>query len=119
MFNTKFLNKRKYAVYKQDKTPWTQEEYNNVILIFEGPTSTIELLRMCAIDLGAALTYISDFPDGINARYHLWYNQQREQELKSFTKISYEELLKQSKIPLLKRRKDDSHKNETPTTSSK
>jgi hypothetical protein len=49
--------------------------------------------------------------------YHVW--SVTEQRLEGFTKISYEELLKQSKMPLLKRRKDDSHKNETPTTSSK
>ena len=42
-----------------------------------------------------------------------------EQDLKSLTKISYEELLKQSKMPILKRSKNDSHKNETPTTPSK
>ena len=119
MFNTKFLGKRKYAVYKQDGTPWTQEEYNNVILIFQGAISTEELFRKSISALGAAQTYILDSPDEIEARYHYWYDQQREQDLKSFTKISYEELLKQSKMPLLKRRKDDSHKNETPTTSSK
>ena len=37
MFNTRFLGKRKYAVYKQDGTPWTQEEYSTVITLFEGP----------------------------------------------------------------------------------
>ena len=117
MFNTKFLGKRKYAVYKQDGTPWTQEEFTNVVLIFEGAAFTERLFRISII--GATLTYISDFTDEVKARYHLWYDQQREQELKSFTKISYEELLKQSKMSLLKRRKDDSHKNETPTASSK
>ena len=35
MFNTRFLGKRKYAVYKQDKTPWTQEEYRTVVNLFE------------------------------------------------------------------------------------
>ena len=117
MFNTKFLGKRKYAVYKQDGTPWTQEEFINVMLIFEGTTSTRRLFLISTI--GAALTYISDYTDEIKAYYHLWYDQQREQDLESFTKISYEELLKQSKMPLLKRRKNDSHKNETPTTPSK
>ena len=117
MFNTKFLGKRKYAVYKQDGTRWTQEEYTNDVSIFQGATSTERLFRISA--LGAALTYISDSSDEIEARYHYWYDQQKEQDLKSFTKVSYEELLKQSKMPLLKRRKDDSHKNETPTTSSK
>ena len=102
MFNTKFLGKRKYAVYKQDGTPWTQEEFTNIMLIFEGTASTRRLFLISTI--GATLTYISDFPDEIKARYHLWYYQQREQDLKSFTKISYEELLKQSKIPLLKRK---------------
>ena len=117
MFNTKFLGKRKYAVYKEDKTPWTQEEFTNVVLIFQGATSTEELFQISILE--ATLPYISDSPDEIKPNYHSWYSQQSEQALKSFTKISYEELLKQSKMPLLKRRKDDSHKNETPTTSSK
>ena len=117
MFNTRFLGKRKYAVYKQDGAPWTQGEYTNVVSIFQGTTSTERLFRISA--LGAALTYISDSSDEIEARYHYWYDQQREQGLKCFTKISYEELLKQSRMSLLKRRKDDSHKNETPTASSK
>ena len=101
MFNTRFLGKRKYAVYKQDGTRWTQEEFTNIMLIFEGTAST---RRLFLISIGAAQTFISDYPDEIKAYYHLWYDQQREQDLKSFTKISYEELLKQSKIPLLKRK---------------
>ena len=117
MFNTKFLGKRKYAVYKQDGTPWTQEEFTNVVLIFQGATSTEELFQISILE--ATLPYISDYTDEIKPDYHSWYSQQSEQDLESFTKISYEDLLKQSKIPLLKRRKDDSRKNETPTTSSK
>ena len=35
MFNTRFLGKRKYAVYKQDGTRWTQEEYGTVVNLFE------------------------------------------------------------------------------------
>ena len=116
MFNTRFLGKRKYAVYKQDGTRWTQEEYANVVLIFEGAPSPFLISTLGA---ALALTYISDSPDEVKARYHLWYDQQKEQDLESFTKISYEELLKQSKMPLLKRKKDDSRKNETPTTPSK
>ena len=118
MFNTKFLGKRKYAVYKQDKTPWTQEEYDNVISIFQGVVVVKNSFKFLNVYKNT-LTYISDSVDETKARYHLWYDQQKEQDLKSFTKISYEELLKQSKMPLLKRRKDDSHKNETPTTPSK
>ena len=118
MFNTKFLGKRKYAVYKQDGTPWTQEEYNNVISIFEGIDATIGLFPFLEYYKNTQ-TYISDSIDEIKARYNLWRDQQTEQGLKNFTKISYEELLKQSKMPLLKRRKDDSCKNETPTTPSK
>ena len=115
----RFKGLQDYAIYKKDGAPWTQEEFTNVMLIFEGTTSTRRLFLISTI--GAALTYISDSTDAdeIKAHYHLWYNQQRERKLKSFIKISYEELLKQSKIPLLKRRKNDSHKNETPTTPSK
>ena len=118
MFNTKFLGKRKYAVCKKDGTHWTQEEYDNVISIFQGVVVVKNSFQFLNVYKNT-LTYISDSVDEAKARYHLWYDQQTEQELKSFTKISYEELLKQSKIPLLKRRKDDSHKNETPTTPSK
>ena len=113
MFNTKFLGKRKYAVYKQDGTPWTQEEYGTVINLFEGQDSDQKCLNFDAL----SRKYIADNIDGNSPMYYVWCFTER--ELKSFTKISYEELLKQSKIPLLKRKKDDSHKNETPTTPSK
>ena len=113
MFNTKFLGKRKYAVYKQDGTRWTQEEYTTVVNLFEGHNSSQECLELDAI----ARKYISDKINEDRPMYHVW--SVTGQRLEGFTKISYEELLKQSKMPLLKRRKDDSHKNETPTTSSK
>ena len=44
MFNTKFLGKRKYAVYKQDGTPWTQKEYTTVVNLFEKHGSNQECL---------------------------------------------------------------------------
>ena len=115
MFNTKFLGKRKYAVYKQDGTPWTQEEYGIVIKLFEDHN----YYSKCLDSVHLIRKYISDKINEDSPMYHLWYDQQREQKLKSFTKISYEELLKQSKMPILKRRRDDSRKNETPTTLSK
>ena len=113
MFNTRFLGKRKYAVYKQDGTRWTQEEYGTVVNLFEKPGSNQKCLNSDAL----IHKYISDKTDEDRPMYHVWGF--TECELIDFTKISYEELLKQSKMPLLKRRKDDSHKNETPTTSSK
>ena len=113
MFNTKFLGKRKYAVYKQDGTPWTQKEYTTVVNLFEKHGSNQGRLNSDAL----IRKYISDKINEDRPMYHVW--SVTEQDLESFTKISYEELLKQSKMPLLKRRKDDSHKNETPTTSSK
>ena len=113
MFNTKFLDKRKYAVYKQDKTPWTQKEYGIVVSLFENHNVNQECLDSDTL----ARKYISDKIDEDRPMYHVW--SYTEQHLESFTKISYEELLKQSKMPLLKRRRDDSRKNETPTTPSK
>ena len=113
MFNTKFLGKRKYAVYKQDGTPWTQKEYGTVTNLFEKHNSNQECI--CPADL--VRKYISDKINEDRPMYHVW--SVTEQQLESFTKISYEDLLRQSKIPLLKRRKDDSRKNETLTTSSK
>ena len=113
MFNTKFLGKRKYAVYKQDGTPWTQEEYGTVVNLFEKHNSNQECLDFDTL----IHKYIADKIDENRPMYHVWSF--TECELIDFTKISYEELLKQSKMPLLKRRKDDSRKNETPTTSSK
>ena len=113
MFNTKFLGKRKYAVYKKDGTPWTQEEYGTVVRLFENHNTNPKCLDFDTL----IRKHISDNIDEDSPMYHVWCF--TEQELKSFTKISYEDLLKQSKIPLLKRRKDDSRKNETPTTSSK
>ena len=113
MFNTKFLGKRKYAVYKQDGTPWTQKEYKTVVNLFEKHDSNQECLELDAL----IRKYIADKIDENRPMYHVWSFAER--ELESFTKISYEELLKQSKMPLLKRRKDKTQKNETPTASSK
>jgi hypothetical protein len=113
MFNTKFLGKRKYAVYKQDGTRWTQEEYGTVVNLFEKPGSNQKCLNSDAL----IRKYISDKINEDRPMYHVW--SVTKQRLEGFTKISYEELLKQSRMPLLKRRKDDSHKNETPTTPSK
>ena len=113
MFNTKFLGKRKYAVYKQDGTRWTQEEYGTVVSLFENHNVNQECLNSDAL----IRKYIADKIDENRPMYHVWSF--TECELIDFTKISYEELLKQSKMPLLKRKKDDSRKNETPTTSSK
>ena len=113
MFNTKFLGKRKYAVYKQDGTRWTQEEYGTVVSLFENHNVNQKCLNSDAL----IRKYISDKIDEDRPMYHVW--SVTEQGLEGFTKIGYEELLKQSKMPLLKRKKDDSHKNETPTTSSK
>ena len=113
MFNTRFLGKRKYAVYKQDGTPWSQGEYGTVVSLFENHNVNQGCLNSDAL----ARKYISDKINEDRPMYHVW--SVTEQRLEGFTKISYEELLKQSKIPLLKRRKDDSRKNETPTTPSK
>ena len=113
MFNTRFLRKRKYAVYKQDGTPWTQEEYGTVVNLFEKHNVNQKCLNSDAL----IHKYISDKIDENRPMYHVWSF--TECELIDFTKISYEELLKQSKMPLLKRKKDDSRKNETPTTPSK
>ena len=113
MFNTKFLGKRKYAVYKQDGTPWTQKEYGTVVSLFETHNGNQERLNSDAL----IRKYISDKINENRPMYHVW--SVTEQRLEGFTKISYEELLKQSKMPILKRRRDDSRKNETPTTLSK
>ena len=113
MFNIKFLGKRKYAVYKQDGTPWTQKEYTTVVNLFEKHGSNQECLDSDTL----TRKYISDKINEDRPMYHVW--SVTEQRLEGFTKISYEDLLKQSKMPLLKRRKDDSRKNETPTTPSK
>ena len=104
MFNTKFLGKRKYAVYKQDGTPWTQEEYKTVVNLFEGHNSSQECLDFDTL----VRKYIADKTDEDRPMYHVW--SVTEQDLESFTKISYEELLKQSKMPLLKRRKEKKQK---------
>ena len=100
MFNTKFLGKRKYAVYKQDGTPWTQKEYTTVANLFEKHGSNQKCLDFDIL----VRKYISDKINEDSPMYYLWYDQQKEQDLKSFTKISYEELLKQSKLKILKRK---------------
>ena len=98
MFNTKFLGKRKYAVYKQDGTRWTQEEYGTVVNLFEGHNSNQECLDFDTL----VRKYIADKTDEDRPMYHVWSF--TEQRLEGFTKISYEELLKQSKPKILKRK---------------
>ena len=98
MFNTKFLVKRKYAVYKQDGTPWTQEEYKIVTNLFERHNSNQECLDVVTL----LRKYISDKINENSPMYHVWSF--TEQRLEGFTKISYEELLKQSKPKILKRK---------------
>ena len=99
MFNTRFLGKRKYAVYKQDGTHWTQEEYGTVVSLFENHNVNQKCLNSDAL----ARKYISDKINEDRPMYHVWSFAER--ELVGLTKISYEELLKQSKMPLLKRKK--------------
>ena len=101
MFNTKFLGKRKYAVYKQDGTPWTQKEYGTVVNLFEGHNPN----QVCFDSDNLINKYMFDKRNENMPMYHVWsYTEQR---LVGFTKISYEELLKLSKIPILKRLKND------------
>ena len=99
MFNIKFLGKRKYAVYKKNGEPWTQEEYGIVTRLFEG--SSIRPQR-CLDPRSLVNKYITDRPEEDSPLYHVWSHTQ--QALEEFTKISYEDLLKQSKLKLLKRK---------------
>ena len=98
MFNTKFLGKRKYVVYKQDGTPWTQKEYGTVVSLFENHNVNQECLDFDTL----ARKYISDKIDEDRPMYHV--RSVTEQDLAGNTKISYEELLKQSKLKILKRK---------------
>ena len=34
---SRFKGKTHFAIFKEDGTPWTQEEYNNVTTAFEDP----------------------------------------------------------------------------------
>ena len=100
-YNTRFLNKCNYAIYKEDGKPWTQEEYRIIIAIFEGPGTSHSLL--CFSHLKRR--YVTDeIREKGRPLYYLWSHYQHEKELKGFIKISYEELVKQVKIPLLKRK---------------
>ena len=100
-YSTKFLGKFNHAIYKEDGTPWTQEEYSNVILIFEGPDGKNG--QLCPSHLNRRYVTAELGSQG-QPLYYLWDHHQHEQEIKKFTKISYEDLLKQVKIPLLKRK---------------
>ena len=103
-YKTKFLGKCNYAIYKEDGTPWTQEEYRNIITIFEGPGANHS--QLCPSHLNRR--YVTDeIREKDRALYYLWSHYQHEKELKEFTKISYKELLKQVKIWLLKRKYND------------
>ena len=96
----RFKGLQDYAIYKKDGAPWTQEEYGIVTRLFEG--SSIRP-QMCLDPRSLVNKYITDRPEEDSPLYHAWSHTQ--QDLENFTKISYEELLKQSKPKLLKRKK--------------
>ena len=84
MFNTRFLGKCNYAVYKEDKTPWTQEEYSTVIALFEGPGANDRPQYPSHLER----QYVTDeiWEKG-RALYYLWSHYQHEQDLKASLRL--------------------------------
>ena len=96
---SRFKGKTNFAIFKEDGTPWTQEEYDIVTTEFENP----EPYTIIAEEAELKYIYYNQRADG--DKYHLWYDQKRSGIiLTDFTVLWYNELLKQLNPPIQRRK---------------
>lgn len=95
----RFKGLQDYAIFKEDGTPWTQEEYDIVTTTFEDsdfyPIGTEE----------ATLKYIYYDGTANGEKYHFWYEQTSQSfTLTGFTVLGYNDFLKQLNPPIQRRK---------------
>ena len=96
---SRFKGKTHFAIFKEDGTPWTQEEYDIVTTAFENP----EPYTIIAEE--AELKYIHYNQHANGDKYHLWYDQKRLGIiLTDFTVLGYNDFLKQLNPPIQRRK---------------
>lgn len=96
---SRFKGTTHFAIFKEDGTPWTQEEYDIVTTAFEDPDPFY-------IDPEEAeLKYIYYNQHANGDKYHLWCDQKRLGIiLTDFTVLGYNELFKQLNPPIQRRK---------------
>ena len=95
----RFKGLQDFAIFKEDGTPWTQEEYDIVTTAFENP----EPYTIIAEEAELKYVYYNQHADG--EKYHLWYDQKRSGiTLTGFTVLGYNGFLKQLNPPIQRRK---------------
>ena len=96
---SRFKGKTHFAIFKEDGTPWTQEEYDIVTTAFED-TEPFHILYEETV-----LKYIYYNQHANGEKYHLWYDQKRSGlTLTDFTVLEYSDFLKQLNPPIQRRK---------------
>ena len=96
---SRFKGKTHFAIFKEDGTPWTQEEYDIVTTAFETP----DYYPIIAEEAELKYIYYNQRANG--DKYNLWYDQKRSGIiLTDFTVLGYNELLKQLNPPIQRRK---------------
>ena len=97
---SRFKGKTNFAIFKEDGTPWTQEEYDIVTTAFEDPEPFLIIPEEAALKY----LYYNDFADN-NEKYHIWQRQEEPSfTLTGFTVLEYNDFLKQLNPPIQRRK---------------
>ena len=97
---SRFKGKTNFAIFKEDGTPWTQEEYDIVTTAFEDPEPFLIIPEEAALKY----LYYNDFANN-NEKYHIWQRQEEPSfTLTGFTVLGYNDFLKQLNPPIQRRR---------------
>ena len=96
---SRFKGKTHFAIFKEDGTPWTQEEYDIVTTAFENP----EPYTIIAEETELKYIYYNQHANG--EKYHFWFEQETTAfTLTDFTILGYNDFLKQLNPPIQRRR---------------
>lgn len=96
----KFKGLQYYAIFKEDGTPWTQEEYDIVTTAFEDP----EPFYIDPEEAELKYIHYRDFAND-NEKYHIWQKQEESSfTLTDFTVLGYNDFLKQLNPPIQRRK---------------
>ena len=97
---SRFKGKTHFAIFKEDGTPWIQEEYDIVTTAFEDPEPFLIIPEEAALKY----LYYNDFANN-NEKYHIWQRQKEPSfTLTGFTVLGYNDFLKQLNPPIQRRR---------------
>lgn len=96
---SRFKGKTNFAIFKEDGTPWIQEEYDIVTTAFENA----DHFPIAAEE--AELTYLFYNQHANGDKYHLWFSQTYPTfSLTGFAVLEYNDFLKQLNPPIQRRK---------------